>query len=449
MRIILCLLLTVLSVSAQTKRPAPRPAAKPTQPLNPDAFPLSSVAMEGLRNYSEEQVLQVAGVRVGQVVNKSDLEAAHARLMGSGGFDSVAYRYEPAKDGKGVVLTLTLVEVNAFYPLMFEEMPVPDAQILGWLKEKDPLFGPKVSATRESLDHFTKLIGEFLAPKGFTEPLVARLSSENPPDLVILIRPATPRAAVALVTAKNTGEVVAGVVQSTLYGVAVGTIFSEPRIRQLLDSSIRPLYEAKGRLRVSFPKITAEPDKDVKGVNVTVEVEQGPVYELGKVRYIGVPNEQDELRNISKIKTGGKANFDEIKAGERRLVDYFRRMGYIQARSENLRTIDDAKHIVDVTVRIIPGPEFLFRKLEIIGLDLISEPEVRKLWGLQPGKPFNPDYPDHFLARIKEDGLLDDLGATSSERKLNPDSHTVDVTLTFQGTKGDPEKAKRKKPGLP
>ena len=45
---------------------------------------------------------------------------------------------------------------------------------------------------------------------------------------------------------------------STLAEVAIGTAYSETTMRSLLDSSIRPLYDARGRIRVAFPKIAAD-----------------------------------------------------------------------------------------------------------------------------------------------------------------------------------------------
>ena len=130
---------------------------------------------------------------MGQVANKAEMEAAHERLMASGVFDRVAYRYAPAKDAKGVAVTFEVVESNAFYPILFEDLGVDQAQLRAWLKQKDPLFGPKIPATKESLAHYTALVEEYLTAHNAPQALTARLSSENPPDLVILMRPATQR----------------------------------------------------------------------------------------------------------------------------------------------------------------------------------------------------------------------------------------------------------------
>ena len=73
------------------------------------------------------------------------------------------------------------------------------------------------------------------------------------------------------------------------------------------------------------------------------------------------------------------------------------------------REVNDTDHVVDLTFEIAPGPQFALGKLAIMGLDIETEPVIRKMWGLQPGKPFNVEYPDHFLTVVKDSGTFDNL----------------------------------------
>ena len=50
---------------------------------------------------------------------------------------------------------------------------------------------------------------------------------------------------------------------------------------------------------------------------------------------------------------------------------------------------------------------------------------------LSGSRTLNPEYPDYFLNRIKEQGLFEDLGATKADLKVDAKAHTADVTLTF------------------
>ena len=53
---------------------------------------------------------------------------------------------------------------------------------------------------------------------------------------------------------------------------------------------------------------------------------------------------------------------------------------------------------------------------------------MRRIWIVKPGDPFNPDYPELFLKRVREQGLFDDLGETKSDVHLNEQAHTAEAT---------------------
>ena len=102
--------------------------------------------------------------------------------------------------------------------------------------------------------------------------------------------------------------------------------------------------------------------------------------------------------------------------------------------------MDDAKKTVKLIVNLDPGPQFTMGKLTIEGLDVETEPHIKKLWALKRGQPFNAEYPDYFLSRLVEDQIMDNLGRTKSAIAPNPENKTVDVTLMLEGQKRKPEK---------
>lgn len=417
---------------AQTHKPRkPAPTTAPPAHAEGEPWPLEHLSVEGNLNFTAEQVLAAAGLRRGDTVDKTKFEAARQRLLDTGVFDRAGYRYAPAKDGKGYDATLEVVEMPQMYPIHFEDLPATDAQLRDWLKQKDPLFAPKIPGTKVELDRYVKWIAEFLAQKDYHETLAGKVVSENPPDLFILFRPAKQRAAIARVKFTNTGDLPSGMLETSMNGVAVGIGYTDPQVRMLLDSSVRPLYEARGMIRVAFPKIETSPAKDVDGVEVTVEVNQGAVYKLHHVDFDGSELTPRELGKLAKLKEDSTVNFDDVKAGQERIAQALRREGYMLAKTEVKRSVHDATKTVDLTIEIIPGPLFTFHELTIVGLDIETEPPVRKLWGLQPGRPFNVDYPNHFLERVKDMGIFENLKNTRAESKVNPKDNSVDVTLYF------------------
>jgi hypothetical protein len=72
-------------------------------------------------------------------------------------------------------------------------------------------------------------------------------------------------------------------------------------------------------------------------------------------------------------------------------------------------------------------------RLQLVGLDVVSEPVVQKLFAMKSGDPFRNDYPDFFLNEIRARGVFDFLGKTKAETTIHDDTLTVDVKLTFTG----------------
>jgi outer membrane protein insertion porin family len=408
-----------------------KPAANSTLPPAPTAYPLESLTVEGNHAHTAEQILAAAGLLVGQSAGNSELEAARQKLVATGAFDNVSYRFAPSKDGEGYDVVFEVAEVGQLYPIRFEELPAPDDQLRAWLKQKDPLFGDKMPATKPVVDRYVAWISEFLAAHDYHQAIAGKLTSEGREDLTLLFRPAKGHPSIAHVLFTGTGDLPSGLLQTAMYGVAIGVLYEEPRFRQLLDAAARPIYEAHGMLRVTFPKIDIAPAKDVDGVTVTVQVAPGPLYNLDRVSFVGADYSRSEWNSLAKLKTNQTVNFDEVKAAQDRIRADQRRSGHLDAASQVKRDVNDGEHTVSIEFQIDPGPLYTLGKLDIVGLDIESEPEIRKMWGIAPGKPFNIEYPDHFLSRVKEGGVFDDLKTTRAETKINPGNHTVDVTLYF------------------
>jgi outer membrane protein assembly factor BamA len=201
------------------------------------------------------------------------------------------------------------------------------------------------------------------------------------------------------------------------------------------------LYEALGRLRVEWAKIDVVPAKGVDGLAVTVHVKEGDEYKLRHVE-IGKPDAEDKaafdekaLLKVGGFETDQLANFSKIRQGLEAIDQSLRKRGYLEVKSKMDRAIDDKAKVVDLKIAVDPGPLFTFGQLTIQGLDIETEPHIRKLWAMKKGQPFNIEYPDYFLDRVRADGIFDNLGRTKSVIEPNPGAGTVDVTLVFEGEK--------------
>ncbi len=406
-----------------------RPAPKAVK------WPIESLRVEGNQHYTRDQVLAVIRLKTGQMAGKTDFDAARDRLVASGAFENVEYQFTPAANGHGYAGVFKLSEVQQVYPVEFESLGVSSKDLAATLSARDPLFSREgLAATQPVIQRYTRWIQEYLAAHGVKEPIVGAVEPGDPGDFAIVFRPERTLPAVAQVSFIGNHVIDEKVLREAVAQSAIGSPYTEDNFRLVLKLAVRPLYEIRGRVRVAFPAIRTEPVKDVQGVHVFVTVDEGESYELGKVSIDGKPPlPAESLLKAGDFKTGDVANMQRVSQGLDRIRKAVERAGYMNAKVTSERTINDGKKTVDVAVAIDAGAQFTMGKLAIVGLDLEGEAEIKRIWGLKFGKPFNPEYPDSFLKRVKDEAMFDNLGQTKSAVKVNPDQ-SVDVTLTFAGS---------------
>src|SRR5580700_3007904 len=157
----------------------------------PQKWPIESLTVEGLKNYSQSQALAVVGLKIGQLAGMQDFEAARDRLLATGVFETAGYRFAPAVGSNGYAASFQVVEVEPVYPVRIEGLTMPDSEIQAWLRKKDPFFGPKIAATEAILKRDAASIEEYLAGKGGKVKIEGKVIPDSPEQFAIVFRPAT------------------------------------------------------------------------------------------------------------------------------------------------------------------------------------------------------------------------------------------------------------------
>jgi len=397
----------------------------------PDKYPLEVLQIRGNQRIPSEKIIAASGLKIGaRVQGKPEFDAARDKLLETGAFESVGYSYKPSLNGFDT--TFEVVEVETLYPYRFEALGASDAALRAALKKQEPLLGDNIPATPQVLNRYNAAIRQFFDGKA---EATGELNADSG-RMEILFRPAGEVARIAEVKFTGNREMLTALLLQKLSKDAVGIPFSEPLLRRVLDSTIRPMYEELGRIRVAFPEITGKKAETNDGVVVTIAINEGPVYKLGTVALGGVPEaEVAQLEKSDDWHKGDTANFTKIEASLEKIRQRQRAQGYLRASTNVVREIRDDELTVNLSVNIDRGPQFTLGKLDIQGLDLIGEPAVRKMWKIEPGQPFPDGYPEAFLSRVREEGIFDNLGKTRAESNIDEATHTVDVTLFFSGAR--------------
>ena len=408
------------------------PAGPGAQPA--DRWPLRSVIFKGSKLFAVEQLTALSGLKVDTLAGKEDFDKARERLYETGCFDAVAYAYEPA-GGRGIQVTFELGDVEERGGWRIEGLKLDPKEYAARAARTLPIFGPVVPITEIYGKHMSELAESMLKEKGAAEPVIVKFESDLQGQVVAVLRSKKPPPTIAEVIFKGSRVVPAPEAQKVMSGVAVGAPWDELMFRTFLETTARALYDSYGRLGAKWVAIAAEPAKSGRGVAVTVTVDEGPLYKLNRLDIVGAPMREEEVNALGgdSFKSGGTANLSEIGRGMAKVIEKVKELGYLKATYHATKRIDEEAKTADIRVEVEPGALYKMGRLDIDGLDFESEPVIRKMWAMKPGDAYRTGYPEMFLAQVKKRGVLDYLGSTKAETKVDDQQAVVDVRLIFKG----------------
>ncbi len=179
----------VLAQSRSAQKTAPAPG--------PRQWPIESLKVEGSHNYTQAQILAVAGLKIGQQAGKAEFEAARDRIFATGMFETVGYKFAPGGDQHGYSASFQVVEAQPAYPIRFDELGAADKDLNDYLRAKDPLFAPRLAATKAVLARYRQWVQDYLTEHNNKDTVIAKVTPIAPNEYVILFRPARSEPAVA------------------------------------------------------------------------------------------------------------------------------------------------------------------------------------------------------------------------------------------------------------
>src|ERR1700693_406841 len=107
--------------------PAPKTGRKTAKKPDATQWLIQNLSVEGNKNFTTQQILAVAGLKVGQVAGKAEFDAARDRLVATGCFETVGYKFAPSKDSSGYAASFQVAEGSTLYPVLFEGLPAKPA----------------------------------------------------------------------------------------------------------------------------------------------------------------------------------------------------------------------------------------------------------------------------------------------------------------------------------
>jgi outer membrane protein assembly factor BamA len=358
------------------------------------SFPLESVVVEGTA-LSKDVVFELTGLRLGSPVDKAAIDAAAQKLNESGLFESVNYRYGPGPK-RGYVVTFQLADPRRLMNATVDVAGIDEDEFWKWLVAKYPTLDHKVPDVDAGQKFVSAKIEEHLGAALEGHHIAPQLAS----DLMHGGRPTVsfqPDPLPRIAAMNFTGE--AELTQEQLTGLIPKDVreqgFTDRGFRQAVELNLRPAYEEHGIYRVRFPSITSQKEPGWS-VTVTTTVEEGAKFTLGDVQILGDNLPVEAMLKAAKFRKGEIANWTQIQNSIWELERPVKRLGYMNAAAKPERIFHDEQYVLDIKLSITMGPRYKFGQLQIAGLSPDLEAKARKIWTLNPGDPFDYDYPKDF-----------------------------------------------------
>jgi len=171
-----------------------------------------------------------------------------------------------------------------------------------------------------------------------------------------------------------------------------------------------------------------------KSVNITMPIEEGDRYRLGKITFKNnkAISNVAALRSLFPLKDGDIFSREKISKGLENLRKAYGEYGYINFTSVPSTTFDDDKKIANLEIDVDEGKQFTVRRIEFTGNTTTRDKVIRRELALEEGGIYNSRLWELSLLRLNQLSYFDQLKPDDpnvTDKKLDEKDGYVDLTL--------------------
>ena len=186
------------------------------------------------------------------------------------------------------------------------------------------------------------------------------------------------------------------------------------------------------QVKVANPLVELSPDK--QSMYITISVDEGPQYRLGKVDVTGdlLAPKEVFLAKVS-VKTGEIFNRSKLSDDLQKLTDYYKDRGYAYVNATPTTPVTEKNRTVDVLFEIQKGPLVTFDRINIRGNSKTRDKVIRREIRIIEGETFNQTMIDVSKRRVTALGYFEKVDV-STKRGSSDDKMDVNFEVSERPT---------------
>jgi outer membrane protein assembly complex protein YaeT len=441
--VLLAMLLACAAARAQTDAGAPGPTPEAAL-ASLEGLPVKSISFEGL---SSQRLGALAGhlaQTVGAPLLAEDVSKSLRQLYATGLYDTI--EAGGARQGEGVALVFRGTP-RSFIGAV--SVTGATGATMNMQLERAGQLEVGTRLTKAKIDRAVEQMRDTLKSNGYYEPAITPQTLPAPSQQLvdIVFRVASGRRA-HVGRIEMTGEPEMSLESFCRYAhLRSGQHVDRDTGNRALDGVLKA-YQKQGRLEAEVKLESATYDASAAAVNYHFTAHRGPVV---KVEVEGVSLGEERIKRLIPIFEEGSVDEDLLNEGNRRLRDYYQRLGYFDAKADHKQQAS-GDQLVTIVYTVQLGERRRVEKVVVDGnryfsaaplMDLLSvhASDMLDRQGIYSQSLVSAD--ENALEALYRDNGFAQVKVTSESRVAAQDSHgkrTAPLTVFYHIAEGEQQR---------
>lgn len=206
--------------------------------------------------------------------------------------------------------------------------------------------------------------------------------------------------------------------------------------RLLYDRELlRQYYLQRGFADFRTISAVAELGRDREDFFITITLEEGPIYTVGKVDVESEIDDVDpeQLKHLVLTQEGEKYNAQEIERTVEAITEAAGKIGYAFVNVRPKITRDKENRVISITYRVLDAPRVYVERIDIVGNVRTLDKVIRREFRLVEGDAFNTAKLRRSRTRVKGLGYFEEAEIDQAQGS-SPDRVVLTATVQEQST---------------